>query len=226
MKKSFDDKLHNNMDFMHSGFRGLSRDAFSVYLTKSELNKLYNIDLSGDRALDIARDAFLVLCETALRISDYKKVSVNIRKDESGTKLIYITQTKTKGEIVIPCSARLSAILKKYNGMLPKVIDQHLNRNIKIVARLCDINEVVRWETDKYGNTFETHAFKWQKISCHTGRRTACTNMFLAGIPTISIRQISGHKTETSFLKYIKVTPEENARKLALHPYFSGLKAI
>jgi len=40
--------------------------------------------------------------------------------------------------------------------------------------------------------------------------------------------KITGHKTEKSFLKYIKVTPEENAKKLINHPFFKRgmLKAV
>jgi hypothetical protein len=226
MRKSLDDKLHNNREFMHSAFRGLSRESFSVYLTNAELEKICNLDLTSDSKLDIVRDAFITMCETALRVSDYKKVDVNIRTGEDGMKLIYITQTKTKGEIVIPCSARLSGILEKYNGKLPRVPDQYINRGIKIIARMCNIDEVIRWEDDKYSKTFETQAQKWKLISCHTGRRSACTNMYLAGIPTISIMQISGHRTEESFLKYIKITPEQNARKLAEHPYFTKLHKV
>ena len=32
--------------------------------------------------------------------------------------------------------------------------------------------------------------------------------------------KITGHKTEKSFLKYIKITQEENAQLLAGHAYF------
>jgi hypothetical protein len=32
--------------------------------------------------------------------------------------------------------------------------------------------------------------------------------------------KITGHKTEKSFLRYIRISPEENAKKLAEHPYF------
>jgi hypothetical protein len=34
---------------------------------------------------------------------------------------------------------------------------------------------------------------------------------------------ISGHSTETNFLKYLKMSKEENARKLAEHPYFTKM---
>jgi len=227
MKKSLEDKLHNNREFEYSSFKGIRSESFSVYLTKSELDKIYNKDLSSFPELDIARDAFMVLCETALRISDYQKVDVSIRKSEDGTKLIYITQRKTGGQVIIPLSARLEQILTKYKDQLPKLPDQYINKRIKIVSQMCGIDEIQRWPEEKYGKRFEKTAQKWELITCHTGRRTACSLMYLAGIPTISIMQISGHKTEKIFLNYIKVTPEENARKLATHEYFrNGLKVV
>jgi hypothetical protein len=52
------------------------------------------------------------------------------------------------------------------------------------------------------------------------------TNAYLAGIDTLSIMQISGHSTEANFLKYIKLTKEQNARKLAEHPFFTKLLRV
>jgi len=226
MSKSLEEKLHTNRDFQFRAFRGISKKSFNIYLTETELDKIYNKDLSGNPDYDKARDAFITLCETGLRISDYAKVDVNIKTDESGTKLIHLTQAKTDGEVVIPVSARLQEILDKYNGTLPKVRDQYINRDIKKVAELCEINEVLRWNEKKLGKSYEKTCKKWQKISCHTGRRAFCTNAFLSGIPTISIMMISGHSTEANFLKYIKMSKEENARKLAKHEYFNNLKAV
>lgn len=228
MKRALEEKLHTNREFQYSTFKGFSSNSFSVYLTKSELDKIYNINLSKHPELDVARDAWMVLNETALRISDYSKVDINIRKSEDGTKLLYVTQSKTGAPVVIPLSTRLEDILKKYKGNLPKVPDQYINKRIKTVAFMCGIDEIVRWEDEKSGKTFENKAHKWEKCTCHTARRSAATNMYLAGIPAISIMSITGHKTEAQFLKYIRVTPEENALKLSLHPYFrnGNLKAI
>ena len=41
--------------------------------------------------------------------------------------------------------------------------------------------------------------------------------MYIAGIPTLSIMKITGHKTEKAFLKYIKISEEENAEILTKH---------
>ena len=37
--------------------------------------------------------------------------------------------------------------------------------------------------------------------------------------------KITGHKSESQFMKYIKVTGEQNARLLLEHPHFSGRAA-
>jgi integrase len=63
----------------------------------------------------------------------------------------------------------------------------------------------------------------WPKcdiITTHTARRSAATNMFKAGIPALSIMKITGHTTEKSFMKYIKITNEENAELMARNKYF------
>jgi len=37
---------------------------------------------------------------------------------------------------------------------------------------------------------------------------------------TLAIMKITGHKTERSFLRYIKITQEDNAKKMLQHPLF------
>jgi integrase len=51
-------------------------------------------------------------------------------------------------------------------------------------------------------------------ITSHTARRSFCTNEFLAGTPVKLIMNISGHKKENTFYKYIRITPEEAAQKI------------
>jgi integrase len=53
---------------------------------------------------------------------------------------------------------------------------------------------------------------KWEKLMTHTARRSFCTNMYLMGVPVLTIMAISGHRTEKSFRTYIKATGEEHSR--------------
>lgn len=224
MQKSLDKKLHDSRDFQNkSVFKGINLDSFSIYLTGEEIELIYKRDLSKFPRMELARDAFIVLCETALRVSDYPKISVNVRK-KNGGKLIYITQTKTGDEVVIPCSRRMGEILEKYRGNLPFIPDVYINKYIKTIAHWCGIDETLTWEVSKYGKRYSQTAPKWKLITCHTGRRSGATNMYLAGIPVLDIMKITGHRTQVSFMKYIKIGKEETAIRLMDHPYFSGLK--
>jgi site-specific recombinase XerD len=221
MKKSLQEKKHNNREFEYEAFRGISEETFAIYLTETELNEIYKYNLKQYPRFELARDAFMVLCETALRISDYNKVDVSIRIIE-GKKFIDIIQSKTGGRVIIPLTARMDAILKKYGNNLPRIPEQYVNEYIKIVAKWCGINEQLQWNGSKFGKKYQRTALKHELITCHTGRRTACTNMFLAGIPLKDIREISGHKSDKQLLDYIKVTKEQTALRLSEHEYFSG----
>ena len=61
---------------------------------------------------------------------------------------------------------------------------------------------------------------KCDMVTSHTARRSFATNAYRAGIPSLSIMQITGHSTESSFMKYIRVSKEENAISLSKHSFF------
>lgn len=220
MNSAAGEGLHNNSQHRLSAFKTISGDSYSIRLTGEELSKLYNADLSDQPHWQKARDAFLVLCETALRVSDYRKVDTSIKEDADGFKYVTLKQEKTGGDVVIPVSAGLEMILNKYHGTLPRMPEQKINEYIKKVAKRVGMDEPERWIEEKKGFKVEKTEPRWKLVTCHTGRRTACTNMYLAGIPTIAIMKISGHKTEKAFMKYIKVSSQENAKALYNHEYF------
>jgi integrase len=64
------------------------------------------------------------------------------------------------------------------------------------------------------GPTLNKPKFKFQLVSTHTARRTFATNNYNNGISASILMKITGHKTEKSFYKYIRVTPKENAQRL------------
>ena len=93
---------------------------------------------------------------------------------------------------------------------------------IKKIGEKAGITELINVEHTKGGMRIKEDIPKNELIVTHTARRSGCTNMFLSGVPTISIMKISGHKTEREFLKYINVSKEGTALSLSEHPYFIG----
>ena len=206
-----------------------------IYLTKEELKALYDMELTGLE--EQVRDVFLIACYTALRYSDFSKIERGcIGHTEKGTKVIRLTQQKTKGQVVIPIiNEELEELLKKYDYTVPNVCEQIINRYIKDICH--DLSETVpslgvklrtlltKTERDgekakrlKFEYDGEGHVVKhkWELISCHTARRTAITNMYLSGkFSTRQIMSVSGHKKEETFLKYIRLTLDEKADDVA-----------
>ena len=90
------------------------------------------------------------------------------------------------------------------SGCIPRVSMVNFNYYIKEVIKLASINEPVRISHKRGNKVLEEVMPKYAWISSHTARRSFCTNEYLAGTPSDLIMAVSGHKSETSFRKYIK----------------------
>lgn len=222
MRAAREEGLHDNGLIESRKFRVLTADVENIYLTESEIRAIADLDLSNNKHKDIARDVFLVGCYTAQRFSDYSTINEgNIRTLDSGQQVVDLKQQKTGNHVVIPIRSELQAILDKYENLLPKSYEQKVNKFIKEVAREAGITEKIEVSYVENGEK-KTHLVdKCDLVKTHTARRSGATNMYLAGIPTIAIMKITGHKTEKEFMKYIKITEEQTAMELMNHPYFS-----
>ena len=60
---------------------------------------------------------------------------------------------------------------------------------------------------------------KWELSSSHTGRRSYCTNEYIKNRPIRSIMAISGHETESSFRRYIRVSSVEHSELMTDENY-------
>ena len=223
MRAAREEGLHDNGLIESRKFRVLTAEVENIYLTESEIKAIAEVDLKGDKHKSIARDIFLVGCYTAQRFSDYSTINEgNIRTLESGQKVIDLKQQKTGNRVVIPIRAELQAILDKYENRLPKAYEQKVNKYIKEIAREAGIVDMVEVSYVENGEKKSHLVEKCELVKTHTARRSGATNMYLAGIPTIAIMKITGHKTEKEFMKYIKITEEQTAMELMNHPYFAG----
>ena len=223
MRAAREEGLHDNGLIESRKFRVLTAEVENIYLTESEIRAIAEVDLKGDKHRDIARDIFLVGCYTAQRFSDYSTINEgNIRTLDNDQKVIDLKQQKTGNKVVIPIRAELQIILDKYENHLPKAYEQKVNKYIKEIAREAGIVDMVEVSYVESGEKKSHLVEKCELVKTHTARRSGATNMYLAGIPTIAIMKITGHKTEKEFMKYIKITEEQTAMELMNHPYFAG----
>lgn len=167
-------------------------------------------------SLNIIRNKFLLGAYTALRVSDFNSLQdVHIDGD-----YFRVTTQKTGAVVVIPIHPVIRKIIASGFDISTPISDVKINKHIKEVARMAGITKLVE------GTRLIDHRAVvgwWPKcdiITTHTARRSAATNMFKAGIPALSIMKITGHTTEKSFMKYIKITAEENAELMAKNKFF------
>ena len=201
--------VNKKLLFKSKNFKTLSEEVDNIYLTEDEIKILYSFDFSNNQRLEKVRDLFVVECWTGLRFSDINKINL----DKIDNDMIYIRQNKTGKNAIIPIHPIVKEILIKYNGELPLPIsNQKFNDYLKELAGEAGLNKTILRYKNINGNMEKVRYEKYQLISSHTARRSFCTNAYKAGLPIIAIMAISGHKTEKSFLKYIKLDREEHAR--------------
>ena len=212
MKAANEQELTDNTKYKL--FKNVSEESQAIALSENELDLLAHFDFSHSFRLERTRDLFLIGCWTGLRFSDFTR----IREENIKNGMLTIQQQKTNEFVTIPLHPVFLRIWEKYKGILPSNIsNQKFNDNLKDVCREAGLNEHVLKSITKGGKKQTTIYEKWQLVSSHTARRIFATNLYKSGFPSISIMQITGHKTESSFLKYIKVTREEHARMLMMH---------
>lgn len=205
-----------------------------IYLTEEEVQSLYEMKLTGME--EKVRDVFLVGCYTSQRYSDYSRIkSTNVTKNEE-VWIINLTQMKTGTDVTIPVlNDNLIHILKKYDYNLPhisneemnsilKVICKRLSRKVKSLAeevptRLPKARKKMLMEGKlKYKQNTNGDALvpRYDLVCSHTARRTGITQMYLSKIlDNFEMMSISGHKTESVFREYIKLSGVEMATAIA-----------
>lgn len=214
LNNATDRGINTNTEFKSKRFKVTTEKSDDIYLNEEELSKIHSLDLSKSPRLDKIRDLFLIGCWTGCRYSDFTKIKPeNIRN-----KLIYIEQEKTGSHVIIPLHQVVEKILQKYEGVLPKSpSNQKFNKYIKEVCQLADICTNQTKGITKGGKREIRYLLKYELVKSHTARRSFATNLYKSGLPAITIMQITGHKTEQAFLKYLKLTSEEYAELLNKH---------
>ena len=238
IQNAMDQELHNNPIALRAFSKKKIQEtdkAKEIYLTKAELQALYEMPLEGLK--DKVRDVFLVGCYTCQRFSDYARLEKeNFTTTAKGTKVVRIVQEKTGNDVVIPIlNDNLLHIAEKYGYDIPKVNDVILNRYIKQILKelsstvpslarkertLLTMKErekekqgLVSFERDNKGYVIKP---RYELVSSHTARRSGITNLYLSGnFDTYQMMSISGHRDEKTFYEYIKLSSDEVADSIA-----------
>jgi hypothetical protein len=233
-------KWHTNESFKEEGI-SVPPEAvdYAVHCSFDELDTIYTLEIDDSyrfkkliknkqvvfsgKYLKRVRDLFVFGSQIALRHSDLFEI-----EDEKVNDWVINVDTRKKGVVVyVPMNARAREIWTKYKGNVPKIANANFNHCIKEICRLAGLNETTLFSRTEGGKKVSRYVPKWELIGTHTMRRNFATNYYIGdekrGIPPLPLKRImliTGHSTETSFFKYIRLKGKENAESLKSHPAF------
>lgn len=214
MKKAVTLRESNNTWHEHEDFTAVREETEDVYLKESEILELFRYDLSDNERLQGVRDLFVFGCFTGLRFSDYSAIKPENIVQEDGEYFIKIKTQKTKEWVYIPTNPVILEIFDRYknnpNKLPHSLSNQKFNKNIKNICALAGFIETGRIIS-------QPELMLYECISSHTARRSFVTNTYLQGFPSYELMKITGHRSEKSFMRYLKISRLESAKKLSAH---------
>ncbi|MCK3684382.1 site-specific integrase [Maribellus sp. YY47] len=198
----------------YKAFKLKTEESDNIYLNEEEISRISRVNLDRHPWLYDTRDLYVIASWVGVRFSDYDKISSENIKGN----LIYFKQAKTKGRVIIPLHPVVKEILERHDWKLPKPkANQPFNRDLKLIAKASRLRQKEIKGITKGGAYSEKTLEKWEMVTSHTARRSFATNLYNQDVEVITIMKMTGHRTINSFLRYIKVSEEEHARKLQKH---------
>ncbi|WP_070807508.1 MULTISPECIES: site-specific integrase [Porphyromonadaceae] len=219
MRRAYEKGFTVSDDYRKKTFRKPTEDKETIYLSTQELKQIDQYDCAVH--LEKVKDMFILAAYTGLRFSDFSRLK---RENITKNNTIRLQTQKTNEIIEIPLHPIVKRIIRKYDFGFPSVPSNSLfNEYIKRIAKGAGIKSAIIIEETRKNQKVQKILEKWQLVTAHTARRSFATNAYLAHVPTLAIMKITGHSSEKVFLRYIRITQEDNARQLQEHPFFKGL---
>jgi site-specific recombinase XerD len=168
------------------------------YLSKDEINRIINLDLSNNKSLDKIRDIFIFSTYSGFRFKDAQDLRMDnlVRSNDGELLSIYLKSQKKNCASVNP--AILNPVIKiidKYkdsmdriieNRIIPKISNASFNREIKKIAKMCDIK---------------------MSLHHHVSRHSFATTILTEnGVALNEVQSWLGHKSINSTKIYAHVT--------------------
>ena len=200
----------------HAKITKQSVDSDRIWLTEIDLDKIERAELPEHLAR--TRDAFLFQCFTGLRYKDLSRLTnTNVIQRNGYKALSFIPEKSVSRKIgrtktvEVPILPKAIIILETYAQdykLLPVLSNQKYNDNLKDIARIAQINEMVETLIQKDGKLMVRAVPKWSLVSTHIARHTYATISLIKGVPLEIVSKALGHSKLQTTMIYAKVANE------------------
>ncbi len=162
------------------------------------------------------RDVFCFMCWTGQRHSDIENLTwQDINKNENEEIVWDLTTVKTLTRIQVPIIDYAYEIIQKYKDSekpLPQYSNQKINEYLKELGKYMNWNWMVKKIRYYDGRPKEKSAPFYEALTTHVGRKSYITNSLILGIPERIVKEVSGHKDDKSFSRYVKLAESFKSR--------------
>lgn len=237
MSKAVAEGLTSSSVHLMPNFVPSAGDVDNVFLTREQIDQLYNINLSSKKVINRirevyiqrfncagltnqhlgiildqinkTRDIFVAGCLTGQRESDYLHYRKDMIVELQNKNFLKVKQVKTQKTVYIPLDKRVELILNKYNGEFPLLSKASLNRYIHVICEVIGWTWVPNFENPN--KCLKSGNRFCDLVSSHTARRSFATNAYMAGVPLASIMSVTGHAREDGLRRYLKLGINDKA---------------
>lgn len=193
MREGLERGFHHNTDFQKKNFLQIQVFAENkTFLSLEEIARIESLDFAFQNNLRLERDRFLISYYFLLRFSDVQAVRPENFIRAEGKDYFRYTSQKTGIECTLPVGSAARAILERYHYAFPASSNQDANRKLKTIAAAAGITG--RAPSGKW---------KWEEVTTHTARRSAATNLYLAGAGIKLIAQLGGWVKLDTLRRYL-----------------------
>lgn len=182
------------------------------YLKEPQLMELLKYPLKEGSSFDRTRDAWMFMAFSGMRVSDYMLFDEAWLVDG---EVNYFSK-KAKKHCIVPLNPITEALVKKYNGKLPKQAATKMNKNIKLILAKMGYDKIRITLTilAKVNKVEYTNLAK--AITIHSARRSFINLMIQKGVLLSTIGVWVGNDLPSLLAYYKKDTTNSKNAMAAL----------
>jgi len=203
-------------------FREAEEDKYIQTLSFDELEQIRNTEMPTPLLKEVQK-WILIGCYLGQRGGDLLELTPNDLRPNAQGLYVDIIQQKTKKHVTVGVVEN-NVVDILMNNFPKKVSYQRFNKYISKVCEIAKIDEMV--EGHKFDNKSSRRKFKkypkFEVITSHCFRRSFATN-FYKKMPTAVLINITGHSTESMFLKYINQRTDKDANADLFMEFFKQM---
>jgi len=197
--------------------KSVEREGAIFVLPIKQLIELQNEKLESDK-LNKVRDVFCFMCWTGQRFSDIEKLKhSDIIINEKGEREWRLITQKNNATITVPITPYADKILAKYKkseSPLPTYSNQKLNEYLKELGEKVGLKNSVKVVKYYDGLKTEESLPFYEILTTHVGRKSYITNSLILGVPERVVKEVSGHKDEKSFRRYVQLADAYKSKEI------------